>query len=268
MGWLLHVLSLEIRKFFAYRVAFWVKFIIGTVTELTIAYYLWGAIFESTGQATIGGYSFHGLLYYTVFAALGSKVVQSLDRGGFISDDIYQGGLSRYLLYPVPYLAYRYMTFLSQQLVAIAQLLLGFFVATRIWDLPPDLAITPASVALGVATALLCGTLMFLLNSALEMVAFWQDTVWNLLAMLRFIGNLLGGLLVPLSMFPAWGRAAVAFTPFPIAFSFPIRCFLGRVGPAEWIRSIGLLGVWVAVMGAVVALIWRRGTRIYSGVGI
>jgi ABC-type uncharacterized transport system permease subunit len=92
--------------------------------------------------------------------------------------------------------------------------------------------------------------------------------VWNLISMLRFIGNLVGGLLVPLVLFPEWGRTAAMFTPFPLAFSFPIRCFLGQVGAEEWFRSVAMIGVWSAGLGVAVTWVWRRGTRIYSGVGI
>jgi ABC-2 type transport system permease protein len=100
------------------------------------------------------------------------------------------------------------------------------------------------------------------------MVAFWQDTVWNLLAMLRFVGALLGGTLIPLSMFPGWGRTFAGFTPFPLVFSFPIRCFLGQVGADEWMHSMAMLGLWIAGLSLGVAVVWRRGTRTYSGVGI
>jgi ABC-2 type transport system permease protein len=268
VNWAFHFFHLELRKLFTYRTAFWVKFVLGMTTELTVAYYLWGAVFAATGVTTLAGFSFHGLLYYTIFAALSARVIQSLDRGGFIAEDIYQGTLSRFLLYPLPYIGLRYMTYLAQQFVGLAQLALGLFVATRIWPIPPELVITPWTIALGIVTALLSGGFLFLINAALELVAFWQDTVWNLIAMLRFIGALLGGLLIPLALFPEWGRAFAAFTPFPLVFSFPIRCFLGQVGAEEWFRSALALSAWSAALGVLVAWIWRRGTRAYSGVGI
>lgn len=275
-GWVTQVVSFELRKVFTYRFTFWVKYFVGAITELTVAYFLWGAIFAATavapgsaaGEVRLGGYTFHGLLYYTLFATLGANVVRTLDRGGEISGEIYQGTLSRYLVYPVPYLAYRYASYFGLQLISVGQLLFGVAVALAIFGVPADLAITPSSIALGIFTALLSGALSFSLTACLELIAFWQDTVWNLMAMLRFIGNLLGGLMIPLSLFPEWGREVVAFTPFPYLFSFPIRCFLGQIGPAEWFREAGVLGFWILATSGAAAFIWRRGTRVYSGVGI
>ncbi|MGK5088392.1 ABC-2 family transporter protein [Bdellovibrionota bacterium FG-2] len=265
--WIPHVLSLELRKIFSYRVAFWVRYVLGTVTELTVAYFLWGALFEYSSQQRLQGFSFHGILFYYVFASLGAKIVRP-SNDGWISQEVYDGGLTRYLLYPVSFVGYKYVTFLSQQFVAVGQMLFGLGVAVSILGLPSDLAITATSVFCGILTALFAGGVVFLISASIEMVSFWQDTIWNLMAMFRFIGNLLGGILVPLVFFPAWGQEAVKYTPFPLVFSFPIRCFLGQIEPAEWLGCIGRLLVWAFLFGALATWVWKRGTKRYAGVGI
>jgi ABC-2 type transport system permease protein len=268
LNWVPHVLSNELRKMFSYRVAFWVQYVLGATTDLCIAYFLWKAIFEQNGVDRMQGFSFHGILFYYVFAALGSKVVQGSDRSWTISLEIYDGSLTRYLLYPLSYLGFCYVSQFARQLISVAQLLFGLAVAILIWGLPSDLSITPMSVLLGCVTALAAGFVLFLINSCIEMVSFWQDTVWNLLAMMRFIGSLLGGLLIPLVFFPAFGQSFARFTPFPVIYSFPIRCFLGQVGFEEWLVSMGHLAVWGCFASLLASWIWRRGTRRYSGVGI
>ena len=143
---------------------------------------------------------------------------------------------------------------------------LGLAIAIAIWGLP-DQGISLGSVSLGLATSALAGALYFLLCACLEMVAFWQDAVWNLLIMLRMISSFLGGLMVPLAFFPQWGQEAVGWTPFPLIFGFPIRCFLGQVGWQEWARSTGLLFSWIVAFGALASWIWSRAPSV-SGVGI
>jgi ABC-2 type transport system permease protein len=268
LNWVPHVFSNELRKMFSYRVAFWVQYVLGAFTELCIAYFLWKAIFEQNGTDRMQGFTFHGILFYYVFAALGSKIVQGANRSWMISMEIYDGSLTRYLLYPLSYLGYCYVAQFARQVISAGQLLFGLGFAILIWGLPADLAITPASVLLGCVTALAAGFVLFMINSCLEMVAFWQDTVWNLMAMLRFIGSLLGGLLIPLAFFPAFGQRIAHFTPFPVVYAFPIRCFLGQVGFHEWLVSMGQLSVWGLFAWLLASWVWRRGTRRYSGVGI
>lgn len=266
-AWMPHVFSIELRKAISYRAQFWIRFVLQVVTEMTAAYFLWRAIFDNNGAQTLQGYSFHGILFYYLFSSLGSKLIQTLNEG-IISREIYTGTLTRYLLYPLPFLAYKFVAELAKRLIAILQLIFCLGLAIWMWSLPADQNISFSSVALGIFTASLAGYVYFMISAALEMVAFWQDTVWNLLAMVRFVGGLLGGLMLPIEFFPTWGRAIIRFTPFPSMLSFPIHCFLGQVGAHEWFLEARTLLVWAIVTTFIAAWVWSRGTRRYSGVGI
>jgi len=50
--------------------------------------------------------------------------------------------------------------------------------------------------------------------------------------------------------------------------SFPIRTLLGQVGPAEWLKGLGLTAGWILVFLLAAAWLWRKGIRSYAGVGI
>lgn len=266
-AWARHVFSIELRKLFTYRVTFWLNFIVGTLAELTVSYWLWSALFESRGATQMEGYSFHGLLYYALFASLTGRIVRGVEAR-FISVEIYEGTLNRYLLYPLPFLGYKYVTHLAQQLIAMLQLVFTAALLIGWLGLPQDQNLTFANFALGGVTCLASGYLYFTIAGTLEMVAFWQDTVWNLMAMLRFITHLLGGALIPLAFFPDWARKTLELLPFAQLISFPVRTLLGRVTPEEWLTSMAVTLAWAAVMSFVARTVWRRGTKIYAGVGV
>jgi ABC-2 type transport system permease protein len=265
--WTWHVLTIEFRKVFAYRVSFWVQFIFRIVTELSVAYFLWSALFEANSTQVMNGFSFHGILFYYLFSSFCSRIVQEPNSGD-ISTEIFQGGLTRYLLYPLSFFLYKFVTCLASQLLALIQMVVCLLFAIWLWKLPSDQAISLTSVVVGSLTSSIAGYVYFALGSCLEQVAFWQDTVWNLLAMMRFVGGLLGGLLIPLSFFPAWGIALINLTPFPYLFGFPIRCFLGQVGPGEWLHSVLILLFWGLLSTVLSRVVWHRGLKVYSGVGI
>jgi len=246
---------------------FWVTFLMGTATELAVAYFLWQSLFAYNQSSSIAGFSFHGLVFYSLFASFSSKITRGTDRG-YISQDIYDGSLTRYLLYPLSFFAYKYVTHLTQQLLGLIQLLLALSCLTLIIGLPTDHNLTIGSFAAGTLTCFIAGYMVFALMSCLEMIAFWQDVIWNLLVMLRFAISLLGGGMVPLVFFPEWGQSLVAWTPFPLIVSFPARTFLGQVGLTEWLLSLLILGFWSIAITLLANFIWSRGTRQYSGVGI
>lgn len=267
MNWVPHVLALELKKAFSYRIAFWVHFIMGTGTELVVSYFVWLAVFAASGKSEIEGFTFHGLVFYSLFASMSSKLTRGSDRG-YISQEIYDGTLNRYLLYPLPFFPYKYVTHFTQQLLGIVQLFLAFAAVRLLLGDLGQHPITTLTFLAGIATCLLAGYLYFVISACLELVAFWQDVIWNLMVMLRFTMSLLGGAMIPLALFPEWGQKIALLTPFPLLVSWPARTFLGQVSLSEWLWNFGLMAFWSVAFSFLLNFIWIRGTRQYSGVGI
>ena len=132
------IFSLEIRKILSYRADFWMNFIGVVLAEVAVAYFLWNAIFEYKNVSTMQGYSFHGLMLYYLLAPLMTLIVrgQSMD---FMAREIYEGTLTRYLIYPLSFFHYKYVAQLAYSFIATLQLILmlGFF--TSFFGLPKDL---------------------------------------------------------------------------------------------------------------------------------
>jgi ABC-2 type transport system permease protein len=265
--WVPHVLSLELKKAFSYRVAFWMQFFFMSGTEIVVAYLVWHAVFASAGVTVMEGYTFHGLVLYNLFSSFAVKITRGAEYG-YISQEIYDGGLTRYLLYPLPFFPYKYVVHIGQQIMGVVQLLIALTIygfVIRNWG---GQAISVGSVLAGVVTCFISGYLHFLIASCLELVAFWQDIIWNIMVMLRFSMNLLGGAMIPLVFFPEWGQKIVRYTPFPALASFPTRTFLGQVDLHEWLSNVGTIAVWAVIFTSLLNGVWSRGSKQYSGVGV
>ena len=100
------------------------------------------------------------------------------------------------------------------------------------------------------------------------LVAFWADNVWSLNVMLRFTSELLGGMMLPLSLFPQWAQDVLVWTPFPYLFYVPVMTLLGRGRAGGVAAGRGRLGGLDRVERFVSLAVWRRGTLAYTGVGI
>ncbi|MCG8458101.1 MAG: ABC-2 family transporter protein [Holophagales bacterium] len=262
------VISLEARKLMSYRVDFWANSVASFVAEMAVAYFLWQAVFEASGHDRIGGFTFDGMVLYYVLAILVGKLIRGQERGLTIAQDIYEGTLTRYLIFPVPYGAFKYAEHLGALLPALVQVSL-FGTAAALWlPVPAELGTSPASVAMA-GVAVLGGSLLaFVMRLPIQGLAFWADNVWSLNVMVRFTSDLLGGLMLPLSVFPGPAREVLYWLPFRFLFAFPVETLLGRVDAVEWLRSMGVLAAWVGILWWLSRAIWRRGERVYSGVGI
>lgn len=96
-SWIGAVLSMELRKIFSYRVDFWLQVVGGFFSQFVVAYYLWQAIFEHNQAEKIGGYSFPMMVAYYVLAPFVDRIVRA-NNAFVISQEIYEGSLSRYLI--------------------------------------------------------------------------------------------------------------------------------------------------------------------------
>ena len=100
------IAGIEARKRMSYRTDFWLNAVVGFATELGVAYFIVLAMFA--GAERLGAYSRNGMLLYYVAVILVARVVRPTDLEWAISDDIYQGALNRFLIYPVSYGVMKY----------------------------------------------------------------------------------------------------------------------------------------------------------------
>src|SRR5262249_40207060 len=92
------IAGVEARKRMSYRADFWINAVVGFAAELGVAWFIVLAMFSGGGR--MGDYTRQGMLLYYVAVILAARVVRSADMEWAIADEIYQGALSRYLLYP------------------------------------------------------------------------------------------------------------------------------------------------------------------------
>lgn len=263
-----HVASLEARKAMSYRADFWINVVVSFFAQLGVVWYLWEAIFRTTGKTLIGGWDLPSMLQYYVLVILAGKLVRGQEMMAGVSQDIYDGGLSRYLLYPVSYVSFKYAQHLGALLPALVQLVLFMALmplfSGQIGAFHPG----PAQLLMGAAAMAAGNLLYYLLTLPLQAVAFWADNVWSLSVLMRFTSGLLGGALLPLNLFPGRAHAVLDWLPFRYLFDFPVNALMGRLPAGAWARGMLLTLAWCAVFWALSKLIWRRGERGYTGVGI
>ena len=264
----LQLFTMEIRKAFAYRTDFWLSFVVSTFAQFTVAWFLWKSIFTYTGKGTIGTYSFSSLMFYYLLAPVISRTVFSGNFGD-IAGEIYQGTLTRYLIYPVSFFRYKLTVHCANAAILLSQLLLIIGVVVLfVPSFAAEYSISLPHIIQGVATTLAAAVLYFIFTSWLQLVAFWADQVWSLTAIVRFIISLLGGSLIPVAMFPETMQPVLKLLPFAFFAHFPLQCFLGNVPLSQWIQGMGIMTLWGVCFGTVYAFVWHRGNLSYTGVGI
>jgi ABC-2 type transport system permease protein len=114
----------------------------------------------------------------------------------------------------------------------------------------------PALLLLGSLGCIL-GTQLYVL---VGLAAFWMRRVLPAMLIMQKLSFILGGLVAPISLYPDW--------LFDVAKATPFGAHLYWVGVQALTPSIGLFltGIawqilWIAVLTALSALLWRTGLR-------
>ncbi len=262
-----HFFILELKKILTFRAEFWIGFLGSIATQFAVAFFLWLAIFTSLGVERLEGYTFTALMLYYLMVPLVERTVMGPEMG-FLSAEIYEGTLTRYLVYPMPLFRYKYVAHLATSSVFAVQLLSVLGIFLLLFGMPAGANVSFTSILMAFTAMGFASLLYFALAGILEMVAFWADNVWSLLILNRMVTSLLGGGLIPLTFFPEWSRVALEFLPFSKLLYFPLQCLLGQVSFSEWIFGLFVTSLWIVLLGIGAAWIWRRGSRQYAGVGI
>jgi ABC-2 type transport system permease protein len=260
------LLTSEVRRRMSYRADFWISALASIAVRVAVSAFIVKAVFAGSGRAGVAGFAESEMFLYYVAVILVGKLVQSTDLEQGISQDIYEGGLTRYLLYPVPYGVVKYVQQIGALGPAAIQILV--FGAWIPFVVGVPAGVSAGTVAMAVGAIVVANLLNFLITFPVQLVSFWADNVWSLMVMHRFASALLGGMLAPLALFPDGARQALEALPFRYLFAFPVETLLGRLSPAEWAIGMAVALGWCGVLAVVGRAVWRRGTYQYTGVGM
>ncbi|MFI5401594.1 MAG: ABC transporter permease [Planctomycetota bacterium] len=262
-----HVLSVELRSQLSYRADFWINAFAGFLAEFGVTWFVWDAVFRESGKPVIGGYSFDGMVLYFLAVVLLGKLVSGREFEGAVAGDIYDGSLNRYLVLPASFSAFKYAQRVGHLGIAFVQFVLFGIATLVLLDLPPG-AVSAGSLAMAAVAVVAANVLYFLYDNLIQYVAFWADNVWSLDVAKRWVVMLLGGYMLPLSVFPEPARRVFEMLPFRFFYDFPARVFLGEVAFVSFVQGLAVMAIWGIVAWLGGRLLWHRGQLQYTGVGI
>ncbi len=266
-AWGIHVLSMELRKILAYRSEFWFSFLGQTFIQLLLGRALWQSVFEAQGVTQMNGLTIEVLTLYYLIAPIGTRILTG-ENIGFISREIYEGTLTRYLIYPISFFQYKTITYLTYSLFYTTQMLI-LYVLYNLFVVGGLPTLTQLGFALaGMGTFMLAACASLAVSMCIELLALWADNIWSLMVSFRFFMSFMGGAFIPLVFFPQWTLDILKWTPFPYFVNFPIQTFMGNISLNEWLNSASVLVIWITFFSVLAQIIWKRGQHQFTGVGI
>jgi len=223
------------------------------VLFMVVFFGLWRTTYAAQGAASIAGLTLRDTLWYLMLA---ETVVLSRPRlTQQIAAQVKDGSIAYVLNKPYSFLLYQAAVSLGDSALRLAfNAAAGGAVVWLLVGPPPALWGLPL-----VLVAVAMGWLIdFCVAALLGLTAFFAEEV----AAFEWIYNkvlfLLGGLLIPLDFFPEWLQRVSRALPFAAAIYGPARLFVSP-GLETFAGLLAAQAGWVAGLGLVLALAYRRG---------
>jgi ABC-2 type transport system permease protein len=236
---------------------------VGMLIEPLIYLTVWSAIARTQG-GSVDGYTPGSLAAYYITWTLVRNMNVGYAPAGF-EHRIATGRMAGRLLLPVHPIHYDLAGFGGAKIMSIAQWLPIAAVLVLLFH--PTL--TPSST--GIVVFLLAIWAAFVLRSLflwlIGLVTFWTTRAAALFELYLVFELLLSGRLVPLTLLPRWIQDAAPWFPFEWTFSFPIEALVAPGSAAYLITGLGVQLLWIGIGSLLVALVWRRAVRRFTGVG-
>ena len=224
---------------------------------LVLVYYLWKAIYASSGVDVVNGMAFTDTMIYLILATslfnfLEMFVVWDMSRS------IQSGKIILDLLKPLKFRTYTFWSYSGSHVVSFIMTFIPTFIVVMI--------ITKGAIPMGLNLVyfLISTVFALIVNFNIEMIVaticLYTESTWGINIVKETIVLLLSGASIPLAFFPEKLRAVVDFLPFRAVYDIPLTILLEKNG-SDTLQGLlpmfGFQALWIVILTAAGTLFWN-----------
>ena len=224
---------------------------------LVLVYYLWKAIYASSGTDVVNGMTFSDTMIYLILA---TALFNFLEMFVFwdMSRSIQSGKIVLDLLKPMRFRKYTFWTYSGNHVVQFVLTFIPTFIVVMI--------VTGGAIKLGLNLLwfIIATVFALLLNYNIEMlvapICLFTESSWGINIVKETIVLLLSGATIPLAFFPEKARMVVQYLPFRAVYDIPLSILLGKSGSDTWQGLVSLFGlqiIWLIILTIAGNLFWN-----------
>lgn len=233
---------------------------------IIIQCFLWTAVFASSKEPTVYGYTFPEMITYSIIAGLTTKMVSA----GFewdIASDIKSGALSKFIVQPISYFCYRISCFFGRKALQVSVLFVISLVALIACSFFLGLKLEAVRILLFLPFIFLSMILNFLIYYSISSLAFTMTEVWGVFAAASQGILMLSGGIFPLDVFGRNVSMVLSILPFKYIVFYPVNIINGRLSFDEIYTGVLIQIGWIAVMVVIAKICWKSGMKKFVAVG-
>ncbi|MDR0217967.1 MAG: ABC-2 family transporter protein [Enterobacteriaceae bacterium] len=234
--------------------------LLGGIMPIAVMFVWLGLATEGKiGGYTASDFAVYFLSIYLVRQLTAIWVMRRLDS------DIRRGELSMLLLRPVSPL-YNYIADHTGEMIVRGPIIAlvfisGIFLTDNFYRL--DIG----NLLIFIPALFFAWIIIFHLYYCLGLLAFWINNSMAFDPLLWALYTILGGVLIPLDLYPENITFWLKLLPFASALDFPVQIILGKLDNALLLIGFGVQIFWMILLMIIRILLWNAGLRRYSASG-
>lgn len=232
-----------------------------TLFYIVLVYFLWKAIYRSTGDV-INGMTFNDTFVYLALAVAIFGLFQTWTEWN-MSRSVQSGEIVMDFIRPLDYQA------------LILSIRLGFIISNLLTISLPALALVifvfDANIAFGmnilffILAVMLAFLISFTFDFIIGLISFYTESIWGISTTKEAIILLLSGAVIPLQFFPEGLRAVVEKLPFQAIYHIPLKILIdGTLSGTDYLLLIVEQLVWLVVVVVISRLFFRVASRVIT----
>ena len=224
---------------------------------LVLVYFLWKAVYASSGVDVVNGMTFTDTMIYLILATalfnfLEMFVVWDMSRS------IQSGKIILDLLKPMDFRTYTFWSYSGSHVVQFVLTFIPTFIVVMI--------VTGGAIPMGLNLLyfVVSTVLALIVNFGIEMLVatlcLYTESTWGINIVKETIVLLLSGASIPLAFFPEKVREVISYLPFRAVYDIPLSVLLGKAGSDSLeglLKLWGLQLAWAVVLTVAGIIFWN-----------
>lgn len=250
-----------IQEQIAYRANF-ICFLVGEIMASFIMYFVWKAVFISSGSETFMGFTMEDMVVFLFITFLTGYLTYS-DGAFQVGEEIIDGSIAMRMIRPCSF----EMSFLFQELgnriIAASMIFVPMIVGVEIYRYAVCgvVRFQPVFFLLYIVSLMIAYMISFYFNVCYGFLAFFFKNLWGTTLIKETIVSFLSGAIIPLAFLPEGLARVLNILPFASLSYTPVMIYMGMYSYSEIAWRIGLQIFWMLVMLGISKLIWRSAVR-------
>ena len=233
--------------------------VLGNMLYLIVVYFLWRAIYDSSGTDVVNGMTFSDTLIYLVLATalfnfMEMYFVWEMGR------NIQSGKIVLDLLKPMKYRSFLFWSYSGSFVTSfLFTFLPTFIVVTAVTNGAIPLKINLLYFILSVVMAVIIN---YSIDFIVGTICLYTESIWGINIMKQVIVTLLSGATIPIAFFPEPLKSIVLYLPFQSIYNAPLTLLLdGSPETEDLLMILGTQLFWCIVITAASKLFWKVSIR-------